>query len=56
MGATTVRQLTLDNSKSEEVRGDYLDNTNQFKTMRVQVFDCDFLNRFYYSEGTSEIV
>ena len=24
MGATTV---TLDNSKSEEVRGDYLDNT-----------------------------
>ena len=27
MGTTTVRQLTLDNSKSEEGRGDYLDNT-----------------------------
>ena len=27
MEATTVRQLTLGNSKSEEGRGDYLDNT-----------------------------
>ena len=37
-------QLTLNNSKSEEGRGDYLDiQTNLFKTMRVRVFGCGFL-------------
>ena len=45
--------LTLDNSKSEERRGDYLDN----KQIYSRQWKCEFLNVIFYrfcSEGTSD--
>ena len=53
MGATT--QLTLDNSKSKEWWGDYLDNKQICSRQR----EIRFLNVIFYrfcSKGTSEIV
>ena len=44
MGATAVRQLTLDNSKSEEGRGDYSDNTQISSRQR----EFEFLNVIFY--------
>ena len=42
MGVTTVKKLTLDNSKSEEGRGDYLDNT------QISSRHWEFLNVIFY--------
>ena len=42
MGVTAVGQLTLGNSNFEKGQGNYLDNKQMFKTMRVRVFECDF--------------
>ena len=44
MGATTSRQLALDNSKSEEGRGDYLDNTQ----ISSRQWEFEFLNVIVY--------
>ena len=40
-------QLTLGNSKSEDGQSDYKEKTqNLFKTVRVQVTECEFLEVF----------
>ena len=45
MGATTVRQLTLDNSKYKEGRGDYLDDTR----ISSRQWEFEFLNVIFYT-------
>ena len=43
MGATAVRQLTLDNSKYKEGRGDYLDNTQiSLRQLEFEFFNVIF--------------
>ena len=52
MGATTVRQLALGNSKSEEGRGDYLDNTQ----ISSRQWEFEFLNVIFYIGFTTQTV
>ena len=49
MGVTTVKQLTLDNSKSEEGQGNYLDNTH------VSSRQWEFLNVIFYIGFTEKV-
>ena len=52
MGATTVRQLALGNSKSKEGRGDYLDNTK----ISSRQWEFEFLNVIFYIGFTTQTV
>ena len=52
MGATTVRLLTLDNSKSEEGWGDYLDNTQ----ISSREWEFKILNVIFYIGFTTQKV
>ena len=51
MGATTVRQLTVDNSTSEEGRGNYLDNTQTGSRQ----WESEFLNLIFYIGFTQKV-
>ena len=52
MEATSVKQLTLDNSKPKEGRGNYLDNTQ----ISSRQWEFKFLNVIFYIGFTTQNV